>query len=103
LARERYAESESSLATTKLPVFVTVLKRTLSAPAKMTAEIARLPGSIADVLERHRTCAHVEYAPAASGSEARRTGAGQRAGEPSSPAAEAVVGLRPGGGRRFPS
>lgn len=67
LARERYAENESSLATTELPVFVTVLKRTLPGPAAMTDEIARLTGSIADVLGRHRTCVHVEYAPAASG------------------------------------
>jgi len=71
LARERYAERESSLATTELPVFVTVLNRTLPGPAEMTAEIARLTGSIADVLGRHRTCAHVEYAPVAIGSEAR--------------------------------
>ena len=67
LAREHYAENESSLAATALPVFVTVLKRALPGPAEMTAEIARLTGSIADALGCNRTCVHVEYAPAASG------------------------------------
>jgi len=66
LAREHYAENESSLAATELPVFVTVLKRALPGPAEMTDEIARLTGSIADALGRDRTCVHVEYAPAAS-------------------------------------
>jgi phenylpyruvate tautomerase PptA (4-oxalocrotonate tautomerase family) len=67
LAREHYAENESSLAETELPVFVTVLKRALPGPAEVTIEIARLTESIADVLARNRTCLHVEYAPAASG------------------------------------
>ena len=67
LAREHYAENESVLATTELPVFVTVLKRALPRPDEVTTEIARLTESIADVLGRDRTCVHVEYAPAASG------------------------------------
>jgi hypothetical protein len=50
-----------------LPVFVTVLKRVLPGPAQMPDEIARLTGSIAEVLGRNRTCVHVEYAPAAGG------------------------------------
>ena len=67
LAREHYAENESSLASTELPVFVTVLKRVLPGPAAITDEIVKLTGSVADVLGRNRTCVHVEYAPAASG------------------------------------
>ena len=67
LAREHYAENEASLASVEPPVFVTVLKRALPGPAEMTAEIARLTGSIADALGCNRTCVHVEYAPAASG------------------------------------
>ena len=67
LPREHYAENESSLAATELPVFVTVLKRALPGPAELTDEIARLTGSVADVLGRNRNCVHVEYAPAASG------------------------------------
>lgn len=67
LAREHYAENESSLDSTELPVFVTVLKRALPVQAEITDEITRLTGSIADVLGRNRTCVHVEYAPAAGG------------------------------------
>jgi phenylpyruvate tautomerase PptA (4-oxalocrotonate tautomerase family) len=67
LAREHYAENEFSLASTELPVFVTVLKRALPGPAEMTDEITRLTGSVANLLRRNRTCVHVEYAPAASG------------------------------------
>jgi len=67
LAREHYAENESSLASTELPVFVTVLKRALPGQAEMSDEIAKLTGSIADALGRTRSCVHVEYAPAASG------------------------------------
>lgn len=67
LPREHYAENESVLATTDLPVFVTVLKRALPGPDEVITEIARLTDSIADVLGRDRTCVHVEYAPAARG------------------------------------
>jgi phenylpyruvate tautomerase PptA (4-oxalocrotonate tautomerase family) len=67
LAREHYAENESSLDSTELPVFVTVLKRALPVQAEINDEITRLTGSIADVLGRNRTCVHVEYAPAAGG------------------------------------
>ena len=67
LALEHYAENESSLAPTELPIFVTVLKRALPGPAELTDEITRLTGSVAEVLRRNRTCVHVEYAPAASG------------------------------------
>jgi phenylpyruvate tautomerase PptA (4-oxalocrotonate tautomerase family) len=67
LARERYAENESSLAATELPVFVTVLKRALPGEAAMTDEIATLTGAVAEVLGRARSCVHVEYAPPAAG------------------------------------
>ena len=67
LAREHYAENESKVASTELPVFVTVLKRALPGPDEVITEIARLTDSIADVLGRDRTCVHVEYAPAARG------------------------------------
>jgi len=67
LAQEHYAENESSLASTELPVFVTVLKRALPGPAEMTDEVAALTSAIAGVLGRATSCVHVEYAPAASG------------------------------------
>jgi phenylpyruvate tautomerase PptA (4-oxalocrotonate tautomerase family) len=67
LPQEHYAENESSLPATGLPVFVTVLRRAHPGQAEMTDEIARLTVSIADVLRCNRTCVHVEYAPAASG------------------------------------
>jgi phenylpyruvate tautomerase PptA (4-oxalocrotonate tautomerase family) len=67
LAREHYAENESSLASTELPVFVTVLKRALPGQAELSAEIATLTTAIAGMLGRAPSCVHVEYAPPAAG------------------------------------
>ena len=67
LAREHYAENESSLAATELPAFVTVPKRALPRQAEVTDENATLTDAIAEVLGRARSCVHVEYAPAARG------------------------------------
>ena len=66
LAREHYAENESTLASTELPVFVTVLKRTLPAQAELSAEVATLTNAIAVALGRAASRVHVEYAPAAN-------------------------------------
>ena len=67
LAREHYAENESSIETAELPVFVTVLKSTLPAASQMATEVSALTGAIAEVLGRKSSCVHVEYAPAARG------------------------------------
>ena len=67
LAAEHYAENESSLASTELPVFVTVLKRALAGQAELVNEIHALTDAIAGVMERAQSCVHVEYAPPAAG------------------------------------
>jgi len=67
LTREQYAENASSPAINELPVFVTVLKREPPGPDQLSGEIASLTDAIAGVLERARSCVHVEYAPAARG------------------------------------
>ena len=67
LAREHYAENESLLDSTDLPVFVTVLKRALPERAALTVEIAALTSSIAKATGRNPASVHIEYAPAAAG------------------------------------
>lgn len=67
LSQERYAESESPVEASDLPVFVTVLKRAVPAGAELAAEVTALTGAIAKALGRAASCVHVEYAPAASG------------------------------------
>ena len=67
LAREHYAENESSVEMTAPPVFVTVLKRALPTKAELAGEISALTSAIAQVLGRATSCVHVEYAPAAGG------------------------------------
>ena len=67
LAREHYAENESILEPSELPVFVTVLRRTLPEKAALADEIAEVTRSVARVTERDLACVHVEYAPAAAG------------------------------------
>jgi phenylpyruvate tautomerase PptA (4-oxalocrotonate tautomerase family) len=67
LARDHYAENESYLETTELPIFVTVLKRALPEGAELAAEMMALAGVIAQVTGRATSCVHIEYAPAAGG------------------------------------
>ena len=67
LERNHYAENESSLEPTELPVFVTVLKRALPEGAELVGEMMALAGAIAAVTGRAMSCVHIEYAPAASG------------------------------------
>jgi phenylpyruvate tautomerase PptA (4-oxalocrotonate tautomerase family) len=67
LQRNHYAENESSLETTELPVFVTVLKRVLPEGAELAGEMMALAGAIAEVTGRAMSCVHIEYAPAAGG------------------------------------
>ena|SRR5450755_4646263 len=67
LAREHYAENESSVAEAELPVFVTVLKRASPAKEELAEEIPALTSAIAQVLGCPMSCVHVEYAPAAAG------------------------------------
>ena len=67
LERDHYAENESCLETTDLPVFVRVLKRAVPEGAKLAGEIMELASAIAEITGRPVSCVHVEYAPAARG------------------------------------
>ena len=67
LERNHYAENESSLETTELPVFVTVLKRALPEGAELAGEMMALAGAVAEITGRAMSCVHIEYAPAAGG------------------------------------
>jgi phenylpyruvate tautomerase PptA (4-oxalocrotonate tautomerase family) len=67
LAHEHYAENGLLRESTELPVFVTVLKRTLPEAAVLAREMARLAGSIAEATGRDPALVHIEYAPAAVG------------------------------------
>jgi phenylpyruvate tautomerase PptA (4-oxalocrotonate tautomerase family) len=67
LARERYAENESILESSELPVFVTVLRRALPEKAALGDEIAAVTRAVARVTGRDPAAVHVEYAPAAAG------------------------------------
>ena len=67
LAREHYAENVSSVESPELPVFVTVLRRTIPPEDELAAEVSALTDAIANALERASPCVHIEYAPAASG------------------------------------
>lgn len=67
LAREHYAENESLLESTDLPVFIRVLKRALPERAALALEIAALTSSIAKATGRNPASVHIEYAPAAAG------------------------------------
>ncbi len=67
LERDHYAENESCLEPTELPVFVRVLKRAVPEGAKLAGELMELASAIAEITGRPVSCVHVEYAPAARG------------------------------------
>ena len=67
LSQEHYAENESRVEASDLPVFVTVLKRATPADAELAAEVTALTSAIAKTLGRAASCVHIEYAPAARG------------------------------------
>jgi len=67
LPREHYAENESLVQPADLPVFVTVLKRTVPEKAALAVEIAALTSAIAKATGRDRASVHIEYAPVAVG------------------------------------
>src|SRR5450432_320644 len=66
LAREHYAENESSVEQAELPVFVTVLKRVFPAKEELAEEISAMTSAIAQVLGCPVSRVHIEYAPAAA-------------------------------------
>jgi phenylpyruvate tautomerase PptA (4-oxalocrotonate tautomerase family) len=67
LAPGQYAENDTILEANRLPVFVTVLKRTVPERAALVKEIAALTDAVASITGRDRASVHVEYAPAGVG------------------------------------
>jgi phenylpyruvate tautomerase PptA (4-oxalocrotonate tautomerase family) len=76
LARECYAENGVGVATSDLPVFVTVLKRQLPDRAERAHEMTALTQAVARIVGRSPGRVHVEYAAATAGRMAfrRQTG-----------------------------
>jgi phenylpyruvate tautomerase PptA (4-oxalocrotonate tautomerase family) len=62
LDQTHYAENDSSLASSALPVFVTVLKREVPSGHALEAEVALLTEAIARAVGRPALSVHVEYA-----------------------------------------
>ena len=61
----RYAENDSSLSTSELPVFVTLLKHQPPSGPSLEAEVASLTEAIARAVGRPATSVHLEDAPGA--------------------------------------
>lgn len=67
LAQHAYAENGAAVATSELPVFVTVRKRRLPERAELAAEVRALTEALAAVVRRPAERIHVEYAAPAAG------------------------------------
>jgi phenylpyruvate tautomerase PptA (4-oxalocrotonate tautomerase family) len=67
LAREGYAENDSAVAPSDLPVFVMVLKRQAPERAELAREVSALTQAIARIVGRPPGRVHIEYALAAAG------------------------------------
>jgi phenylpyruvate tautomerase PptA (4-oxalocrotonate tautomerase family) len=65
LDKTRYAENDSSLEASELPVFVTVLKREPLSGHALETEVASLTEAIARAVGRPPASVHLEYAPEA--------------------------------------
>ena len=65
-----YAENESLLSASELPVFVTVLHAHLPASSELTAEVNLLTQAVASCCGCQVERVHVQYAPAAAGRQA---------------------------------
>jgi phenylpyruvate tautomerase PptA (4-oxalocrotonate tautomerase family) len=67
LQSNQYAENDTHLEATSLPVFITVMVRIPPAGAELSAQIAALTQAVAQVFGRPGSCIHIEYASAGSG------------------------------------
>lgn len=67
LAHDQYAENQCPLDASRLPVFVSVLKRQSVQGAELEREAAQLTQAIAHVIGRAPGCVHIEFAPPAAG------------------------------------
>lgn len=67
LAHGAYAENETTVEPSRMPVFVTVLERQPPVATELEREISALTHAIAQVVGRTQACVHIEYAPAGVG------------------------------------
>lgn len=67
LQPNQYAENDTHLEATQLPVFITLLVRIPPAGAELQAQITSLTQAVAQVFGRPIGCVHIEYASAGSG------------------------------------
>jgi phenylpyruvate tautomerase PptA (4-oxalocrotonate tautomerase family) len=70
LARDAYAENETTLLTEELPVFVTVLHARPPTGEALHLEAKAITVAVAKCLARPEERVHVQYAPAALGRQA---------------------------------
>ena len=70
LNRHSYAENLSTLDSTELPVFATVLHAQLPVGDALAAEVIAITMAVAQCLARAPERVHVQYAPAAAGRQA---------------------------------
>jgi phenylpyruvate tautomerase PptA (4-oxalocrotonate tautomerase family) len=67
LGPDQYAENDTHLEASELPVFVTVMVSKPPAGAELQAQVTSLTQAIAEVFGRAGGCVHIEYASAGSG------------------------------------
>ncbi len=67
LGQDRYAENNSTLGSTDLPIFAVLLTRKLPDQTQFVDAIAKLTHAISDATGRPSDRVHVEYAPSAIG------------------------------------
>jgi len=67
ITQDRYAENNSPLSSTDLPVFVTMLTRQTLDQSQLVATIAKLTQAISEATGRPSDRVHIEYAPSAIG------------------------------------
>src|SRR6185295_8926235 len=67
LTQDHYAENNSSVGSTDLPVFVVVLTRELPDRSQLDGAIAKLTQAISEVTGRPSDRVHIEYASSAVG------------------------------------
>jgi phenylpyruvate tautomerase PptA (4-oxalocrotonate tautomerase family) len=70
LASENYAENESEIAASELPVFVTLLLAHPPADIALEKHVRAFTAAVARVVDRPERLVHVQYAPAAAGRQA---------------------------------
>ena len=70
LSSHQYAENETVVQASELPVFVSVLHAHLPQNEVLAAEVKTITLAVAQCLGRAPDCVHVQYAPAAAGRQA---------------------------------